>query len=364
MTTRSLRPSRPLITIERVVAALLIVLALGVVAWMAFFLTIALYLLFLLATILVVRSVPVEPGAWLGLRSVRRGLVVVITLVTLEYLAVGSFGVAGVDLVLLLALVLCDVALGRATRRIATADEDRVDERQEALRNRAHRIAYAILAISVGLVLLIAEVASPEIRRWISERLSGGAAIAFIQVLFFLPTMIIAWIEPDRIADEDASRMRRSVRARLAYAMIGLAIALPMLMSLTLFVLPVRMSTFTKPEQSFVNPDTTRMAQCKYFDARAQAGFGFGATIPLSAVACWDGSTAFELWGLNSSDCLISSALFVTITTTQCRRTTGSDGRLHFGKRTLLRSVLLPFVSREIDLTLDLTKDGKVVQFP
>jgi hypothetical protein len=288
----------------------------------------------------------------------------VISLITLNYLAVGSFGVVGVDLGLLLVLVLCDVALGRATRRIASADEDRIDERQEALRNRAHRTAYTILAMSVGLVLLMAEVATPEIRRWISDRLSAGAAISFIQLLFFLPAMVIAWIEPDRIADEDASRMRRSVRARLAYGMVALAVALPVLMSLTLFVLPVRMSTFTKPEQGFVTPGTTRMAQCTYFDARAYAGLGFGATIPVSAIACWDGTTAFELWGLNGSDCLGSSAVFISSTTLECRRTTSSDGSLRFRYRTLLRSSLLPFVSREVDLTLGLTKDGKVVQFP
>jgi len=362
MITRSLRPSRPLITIERVVAALLILIGLGLVAWLAFFAAIALYLLFVLVTILVVRSVAVEPGAWLGVRAVRRGLVVVITLITLDFLTMGGLGFANGGLVLFVLLALADLALGRATRRIASADEDRIDERQEALRNRAHRIAYAILAISVGLVLLVAEVATPEIRGSIGNALSGGGAVSFIQLLFFLPAMVIAWIEPDRIADEDASRMRRNVRARVAYGMVAIAFLLPVVLSLSLGFVPVRTTAFTRPEPGSVTPNGT--AQCAYFEARKQVGIGFGATIPLSAVACWNGTTAFEEWGLNSSDCLPNQNVLVTVTPTECRRSTGPDGSLHYLYRAVVRSAILPFVSRDVVTTLNLTKDGKVVQFP
>ena len=363
MTTRSLRPSRPLITVERGVAALLILVALGLLAWLAFFVTIAVYLAFLFATVLVVRSIPVEPGAWLGLRAVRRGLVVVIGLITLDFFTVGSFGSASVGFALFGALALCDFALGRATRRIASADEDHVDERQEALRNRAHRIAYAILAISVGLVLLVAEVATPGIRRWLGDAMGGGGAIAFIQLLFFLPAMVIAWTEPDRIADEEASRMRRNLGARVAYGMVAIAVLLPVVLSLSVGVAPVRTTAFTKPELSYVGQDGAAV-QCTYFGAHKQVGIGIGASIPINAVACWNGRTAFEEWGLNSSDCLQTSTVFVTTTTIECRRTTGPDGSLHFRYRSVLRSAFLPFISRDTTMTLDLTKDGKVVQFP
>lgn len=363
MTTRSLLPSRPVITVERVVAALLILIALGLVASLALFDAIVVYVVFVLVTIFVVRSVDVEPGAWLGLRVVRRGLVVVITLITLDFLTLPSteFSVAGLGVLILLALG--DLALGRATRRIASADEDRIDERQEALRNRAHRIAYAILAISVGLVVLVAGTATPGTRRWLAEALGGGAIVSFIQLLFFLPAMVIAWIEPDRIADEAAPRLRHNLRAWFAYGMVIIAVALPVLLSLTLGVAPVRAAAFTKPEQEYVTP-AGRTVPCTYFDARVRAGLGFGATIPLSAVACWDGTTAFEEWGLNGSDCLPFSSELVTATTIECRRTTGPDGSLHFIHRTLLRSAILPFITRDVVLRLDLTKDGKVVQFP
>jgi hypothetical protein len=364
MTTRSLRPSRPLITVERVVAALLILIAFGVVALLALAATIAFYILFVVATILVVRSVAVEPGAWLGLRTVRRGLVVVITLITLDFATVGPLGFASVGLVLFVLLALGDLALGRATRRIASADEDRIDERQEALRNRAHRIAYAILAISMTLVLLVAETADQGIRLGIAGALNGGLVVSFIQLLFFLPAMIIAWIEPDRIADDDPSRIRGNVRARIAYAMVAIAILLPAALSLSVAVAPVRTTAFTKPEPAYVAPDGTGTTQCTYFSARKQVGIGLGATIPITAVACWNGNAAFEEWGLNDSDCYPASTSLVTLTTLECRRSTGPDGSLHFTYRALLRSPLLPFVSREVDMTLNLTKDGKVVQFP
>src|ERR1700687_2789735 len=216
MTTRSLRPSRPLITIERVVAALVVILiGFGLLTWLQVFDAAFLYLVFVLATAVVVRSVEVEPGAWLGLRAVRRGLVLVIALITLDFLAIRAIDFNQVGIALLFLLILADVALGRATRRIASADEDRIDERQEALRNHAHRIAYAILAISVGLVLLTAEVATPGLRRWLAESLGGGGVVSFIHLLFFSPAMVIAWLEPDRIADEGGSRVCRKLRARV-----------------------------------------------------------------------------------------------------------------------------------------------------
>jgi hypothetical protein len=364
MVTRSGRPPRPWFTVERVVAALLILIAVGLVIWLSLFAALALYLLFVLVTIVVVRSVPVEPGAWLGMRIVRRGLVVVIALITADFLTLGTFGVASVGLGLLVLLALGDMLLGRATRRIAGADEHHIDERQEALRNRAHRIAYAILAISVMLVLLLAEVGTPEIRRAISDSLSGGGTISFIQLLFFLPAMVVAWIEPDRIADDDASWMRRNVRARVAYGMVTIAIVLPGLLSLSVGVAPVQTTAFTRPEPAYVSQDGTSTAQCAYFSARKQVGIGVGASVPLNAVACWNGRTAFEEWGLNATDCLQTNTTMVTLSTQECRRSSASDGSLHFTYRTLVHSALFPFVTRDVAMTLILTKDGKVVQFP
>jgi hypothetical protein len=365
MTTRSLRPSPPLITVERVVAAFVLVLVgFGLLASVAFFGATWLYFVYLLVTVFVVRSVAVEPGKWLGLRAVRRGLVLLTTLVTLDFLAMSLTDFRTFGLALLVLLALCDLALGRATRRIATAEPGHLDERQESLRNRAHRIAYAILALSVGLVVVVAEVVSPSTRRWLSDAIGGGTIVTFVQLLFFLPAMVIAWIEPDRIADEDASIMGKNTWARVAYAMVATAVVLPIVLALSLAVAPVRMSAFTKSQPPFTGQGNQAATGCEYFDAREQVGIGFGATIPLAAVACWNGTMAFESWGLSSSDCHPGRTELVTDTTVQCTRVTGADGSLHFTYRTSLRSPILPFVSRDVAVTLDLTKEGKVVQFP
>lgn len=364
MATRSLRPMRPLITIDRALTALaVVVVAIGVAASLRFgFLF--LYIVYLLVTVFVVRSVPVEPGTWLGLRLVRRAVVVVTTLISLDFLTLSVFDTWTLGVPLLVALALCDLALGRATRRIATAGAGQLDERQETLRNQAHRIAYVILAVSVGLVVVLAELVSPGTRSWLITTATGGGAVTFVQLLFFLPAMVIAWIEPDRIPDEDASRIRRNTRARIAYGMVAVAVTLPVALGMSLTIAPLRVTTFTQAQPPFPGQPGQTANGCEYFQARAEAGIGFSATVPISAVACWNGTTAFEDWGLNDSDCLPYFGVMVVPQTLECRRVTGADGTLHFTYRSRLRSAILPFVSRDIELKLDLSKDGKVVQFP
>jgi hypothetical protein len=336
---------------------------------MVAFLTSFGYLLLVLATIVVVRSVPVEPGAWLGLRVVRRGLVVLISLITLDLLTFGpSYNVTEFPVVFVLALA--DFALGRATRRIASAEVIDLDERQESLRNRAHRIAYAILAVSVGLVLLVADVATPYSHRWLADAVHGSPALGFLQLLFFLPAMVIAWIEPDRISDDDAPRLRQGGRARLAYLMMALSIILPIMFSITLVASPIRTSAVTVadpidgPGINGVGINSCGNDHGLYFNALKDVGWGVVASVPITAVACWNGTRAYPLWGMFSSDCHPGSTEWAFASTVTCRQVTGSDGTLTFTYRTRLRAVLLPFISRDVVMTVSLTKDGKVVQFP
>lgn len=365
MGTRSLRPSPSSITVDRVVVALVLVLAgLFLLASIAVFGASWLYLVYLLVTVFVVRSVAVEPGRWLGLRVVRRGLVAITALIALDFLAISAQNMRFVGAALVLLLALCDLALGRATRRIATADLDHLDERQEFLRNRAHRIAYVIFGVSLGLVVLVTDLASPSTRQWLSDVVGGGGVVTFIQLLFFLPTMVIAWIEPDRIPDEDASRLRRNPRARVAYGMVAVALALPIVFALSLAVAPVRTSTLTDQQPDLVGQNGINAGKCEYFQAVDQVGIGFGAAIPISAVACWNGRIAFEEWGLNDSDCHAAATVLVIESIRECSRYTDGAGSLHFVYRTTVSSSILPFISRDLLMTLVLSKNGKVVQFP
>jgi hypothetical protein len=359
------RQFSPRISIARMTALLVAVLVgLFLVGFLPPGTTSVAYLVLVLATIAVVRSVPVEPGAWLGLRVVRRALVVLISLITVDFLTLGSSYQAA-EIPLLFAMALADFALGRATRRIASAEARDLDERQESLRNRAHRIAYGILAASVGLVLVVADVATPESHRWLAEAIHGGAAISFLQLLLFLPAMVIAWIEPDRISDEDAPRFRRSVRARLAYGMVALCIVAPVVLSVALLIAPIRISAFTVANPvEFAGVSACGNDHGRYFEASKRVGWGFGASLPISAVACWNGTRAYPLWGMYGSDCHARVTEAVVDSTIACQQRTAPDGSLTFTYRTRLTAAILPFISRDVVMTLSLTKDGKVVQFP
>lgn len=314
------------------------------------------YLLFVLLTVFVVRSVPVEPGAWLGLRIVRRALVALIGVLTIRFLVASDFSTPA-----FVALVLCDFALGRATRRIASAPRDVLDERQDAWRNRAYRLAYVLFALAVGGVLAVADLATPGTRQWLGSAIqSGGAMTSFFQLLLFLPSMVIAWREPDRVSDQDAPRLRQGLGARLAVAMVAVCLVTPLVLSIALAVAPIGVWTRIEPQVEAAPTD----ARCAAYRAKKDVGFGVRATLPLAAEVCWDGHKTYEQWGMNASDCVLYTAEFATVSTLECRRTTGADGTLHFIYRSRVRSAFLPFIARDVTMQLELTKDGKVVQFP
>lgn len=351
----------PTVTIQRVTAALVIlIVGFWLLAGLFTFAFSSLYLVFIIVTILVVRSVPVQPGQWLARRRVRRVLVSAIV-VALAVLTVSSSGqstqAAGLILQILLALGF--VLLGRATQRVASAPDAEVDERQEMLRNRAHRLAYGAFALALGGTVLISYVASAESRAWLAGALRGGGpSSTFFFLLFFLPAMVLAWLEPDRLSGSDVPALATTGRARLATSMIAIALCAPVVLSLALAVAPVRTERTVRSEPNEAN------MHCTFFDARTRVGLGFGAVIPHSAVACWDGTKAFESWGLNQSDCMIYSAELMTVETLQCTRTTDADGTLHFVNRSRVRSGILPFITRDVAMELVLTRDGRVVRYP
>jgi hypothetical protein len=260
----------------------------------------------------------------------------------------------------LMIVALCLFLLGRATRRIASAPDDAVDERQEALRNRAYRVSYGILALSVGATVLIADLATDDSRRWLAGAIQGGPVIAFLILLFFLPTMVIAWLEPDRLADEIAAARLASIRARLAVAMVATCLLVPLVFSAAMDVLPITTTAYTAP----ANGAEGLEANCKTFNAYRQVGLFVYGAVQLSAEACWDGKHAYPLWGLSPSDCHVIGAVLAQPDAASCSRTTDADGTLHFIYQQSFRSALLPFVTRDLAVHLTLARDGKVVLFP
>jgi hypothetical protein len=372
------RRVRALLTPTRITAAILgvlvffsVVLPGSTTGWL-----IGAYFALVLVTALVVRGVRQEPGSWLGRRTVRRCVVVLLAAICVALVATPAPSTPSDSsdiFVLFLVLVVLNVALGRATQRIATAPDAYVDERQEALRNRAHRVSYVILAAVVGGTALVADSASSQTRSWLESSLGGGGWIALLELLFVLPAMVMAFLDEGAApADEvDEARVRSfGRRDRLAAALLALTLAAPLVLSLAVLVTPLRTSSYTvNPNDAAPAPATAASAgspdmRCREFYAQSVLGVGVTAVINLHAQACWDGTKAYESFGMNASDCLPGSALLAIATTSLCERTTTPDGTLSFTYRSQVSSVLLPFLHRDVTLRLVIDRNGRVEQFP
>jgi len=364
------RRLRPVFTSTRITVTIFVgLLCLTLVPFLARDIFMFGYLVLVLVTCVMLRVTRRMPGTWLGRRSVRRALVTLIAATCVGLLASPSYtgGRAPApsdELALILLLIVLNVSLGTATQRVATALDTTVDERQEAMRNRAHRIAYAIFAAVVGGTVVVADVASQQTRSWLGSTVNGGALFVFLELLFVLPAMVMAFLEPGYLAvdvREQAGHRPHGRRTRTAMALLALTVAIPVVLSLAIAVLPPSTSTTLAATTDGSGSGTT---PCREFYAESHVGLGIQATVPLHARVCWDGKRAFEDFGMNSTDCLGGSSVLTTATTMQCARTTSADGTLAFTYRTDVASSLIPFVHRDVTLRLVIDRNGTVEQFP
>ena len=311
------------------------------------------YLIFVAVTILAVRVVPVEPGTLLRRRLARRTLVCVIVGVCLLMVVAGG-GLGDYLWLGALCLVFCDVLLGRATQRMATAPEDRVDEWQESLRNRAHRIAYWLVGGAFLVFFFGSYVATEHTRDWLSQGSGGGLWIVSAELLFCLPAMVIAWSQSDPVREFLSPPWYLAWARRATVAMVSLALLAPVLASLALPVLPITTQSSVLPSQG----------RCLTFRATETVGILVEAQLPIAALACWNGRRAVEQFGMNRSDCTPADTQLATVQTISCRRTVSAGGTLRFLYATRVGSPFLPFMTRVVRLRLTLTRTGRVLQFP
>jgi hypothetical protein len=339
------------------------------------------YLVLLLVTWGVVASVRREPGSWLGRRAVRRGVVAAIAADCAGVVATSSPGaqLGSATVLLLLFLVLLNIALGRATERMATAPDGSVDERQEALRNRAHRLAYPVFAVIVGALLLADAVSTPS-REWAEHVLGTGVFFVFLELLFVLPGMVLAVIEPappPPESDAPARPRAANLRARVAVVLVVMVFALPFLASVGVVVLPLHSSAVvntslpslapqvsgTPASPSSADQQVTSPA-CGSFMTAVYAGWVVYAELPVFANACWDGHRAYEPSGSSSTyypGCWSASVL-VAVSAAQCTPTTatGIDGTYTLTWRATVSPELLPFLSRSVDVKVIIDRNGRV----
>ena len=88
------------------------------------------------------------------------------------------------------------------TQRIADEKESKLDERQAAVRNRAHRTAYQILGSAILLVLLYTHIRLSYFsdQLWVPEITADNVSTVLVGTMLLiitLPTAVIAWNELD-----------------------------------------------------------------------------------------------------------------------------------------------------------------------
>lgn len=374
---RPVRRRRPAFTAVRITAVILV----GLLTLMTVGLTshglrgawLLGYLLLVVVTCVALRSTRDEAGSVLGLTAVRRTVAVLIALTCVALVMTPATVMVSRGLPLFVFLVVLNVALGRGTQRIASAPDAGVDERQEAVRNRAHRVAYVLFAVVVGGTTVLADTISTQTRSWLGSTIGGGGFIAFLELLFVLPAMVLAFLEAgyDRgdLPELRAGRSR-SGRSRLAMALLTLSLALPLVLSLAVALLPVRSSatayapTAVAAQLASPGGPATPAQTCREFLADQEVGAGVEADLRLHAEVCWDGRRATESFGMNASDCIPSSTVMAAVTTSRCTRTTNARGTLSFTYRVDVAPALIPFLHRQATVRLVIDRNGTVEQYP
>jgi hypothetical protein len=154
---------------------------------------------------------------WTRHRLTRRVLIAVYLLTLTGLTAVGwtdalrhhapGYLTGNLWLALFAAILAEQAVLEKATRGLFRLRAGVLDERQRAVRDLGYRYGFRILA-AAATVIAVAAVWLPTDRLLrATNRLEWMAvAVAVVYLLWILPTMVVAWIEPDEPArdDEDA----------------------------------------------------------------------------------------------------------------------------------------------------------------
>jgi hypothetical protein len=129
------------------------------------------------------------------------GLVAVCSILVL----LGLLRVQGPEWLILIGLLVAeDGLLLYVTSQVAELPRGAVDERQEAVRNRSYRVAYRIVmhALVWPTVLIVVLISFGDPHGWLAAigkntPLILALGVGGTQLVAFLPTMMLAWTEPE-----------------------------------------------------------------------------------------------------------------------------------------------------------------------
>ncbi|MEY2516245.1 MAG: hypothetical protein QOJ89_3603 [bacterium] len=151
--------------------------------------------------------------------------------------AIERTGIEAVPLLLLVGLAVVFGMLRRGTRRIAALDHPDLDERDVAARNSAYRIAFPLLVLVVIAALVLLAASAPDQARTITIGSDGfrdatgvfvewpaltGLGLWIMLWAVFLPTGVLAWLEPDQLEPETSTG---GLPDALRDGLLGLALA-------------------------------------------------------------------------------------------------------------------------------------------
>ncbi len=195
---------------------------------------------------------------------------------------------------MVLLLVGLDVALITATDALAFTRRRSLDERERALRDMAYRRGFRLLGLAFAVEILIV-IATGIASFYISgaghglgtplvdSGISGRALIGLLELLVMLPTLVIAWVDPDRVTDETPASSTRRVLAWLA---------LPAVAAAWLVLLAVGPAAGRRRAAQYIILQS-RGSELRPIRRGRIVGAEFGATVGMRVGVCWNGHDAF-----------------------------------------------------------------------
>ncbi len=304
----------------------------------------------------------------------------------------------GFGLLVVLGLVGLDILLIQATAGLAFARGHALDERERALRDLAYRRGFRLLGLAMVLqvlVILATGILAFNTGAWgrglgpsaVDNGITGRALVALLELLAMLPTMVIAWVDADRVEDGVVHASRRGWLAWLTLP----AVAIGWLVLVA--VGPEQAAAASRNSSSSVNVSG---ATCSPFVGGRIVGAQFGATVGMHVGVCWNGRDAFVFGdpsiplpqsaidgmgippgfdgGANEANidpaqlditaCGVDNLDdFATVSATSCTGVIDAAGTLHYSVHA---KVAGPFGigQREVTLTLVVDRNGRVLERP
>jgi hypothetical protein len=193
----------------------------------------------------------------------------------------------GTGIVLLLALVALDLALGVTTDWLAFLPTARLEERQATLRDRAYRVAFRLVAVGVLVMVaftVVGAIAAGDNLQNVNavpDAISPRHLLAFLELLVVTPTVVVAWFQDDESGSE-----RRPWQAWWPLVLVPLVAGG---WWVAVQVLPAQVVTMRGMNGMF----EASGASCDHFAAEKSVAGGLGGTARLKVEVCWDGQHAW-----------------------------------------------------------------------